>query len=113
MEISKRVIDRPGSPSLRKESVQASLISHAIIELKGYLLADNTGVHNVAVMNRNEERLDSTILLAMDCACKDDSNTGISTGCRRRHVPADHKSKGSDKIQLKIHLLCSPFTRCI
>jgi len=94
MEISKRVIDRSGSPSLRKESVQASLISHAIIKLKGYLPTDNTGVHDVAVMNRNEEGLDSPILLAIDCACKDDSNTRISTGCRRRHVSADHKSKG-------------------
>ena len=62
-----------------------------------YLLAYNTGVHNVAIMDRNEERFDSTILLAIDGACKHDSDARISNGCRGGHISAHRKIKRSDR----------------
>lgn len=90
MEISERVIDRSGATPLRKESVQTSLVSDSMIELNRYIPADNTSAHDAAVMNGNEKGLNSSILLAIDGACKDDSDARISNGCRRRHIPVHH-----------------------
>jgi len=65
--------------------------------LIGYLLADNTSVHDVAVMNGNEEGFDSSIFPAINSTCKDDTQARKSThGCRSWHVPEKRSFKGLD-----------------
>lgn len=61
-----------------------------MIELNGNSLADNTGGHDVALVNGNKEGFDSSILLAIDGACKDNSDARVSNGRRRRHVPPNY-----------------------